>query len=542
MSGLWYKNAVFYAVDVATFQDTNGDGVGDFPGLLSRLDYLADLGVNAVWLLPFYPSPVRDNGYDVTDYYRVHPRCGTLDDVIEVVHAAGERGIRIILDLVADHTSNEHPWFQAARRDRGSRFRRYYVWSDAPPPVPPERGPIFSGSESSVWTYDDLAAAYYYHRFYHFEPDLDPGNPEVRDEIKRVMDFWLSFGVSGFRLDAASHMIEPKGEEPRPDQPHTILKDLRSALSQRRPDAVFLGESDVPAEQLRAFFGEGDELQLLYNFLLANHLFLAFARRRAEPLARVLRLLPPLPEAGQWVNFLRNLDELDLERLTDAEREEVYRAFAPEPTMRIFGRGVRRRLASMLGDRRRVEGAFSLLFSLPGTPLLIYGDEIGMGEDLSLEGRNAVRTPMQWSAERHAGFTRAATPRLVRPVIEDGPFGYRRVNVVDQDKDPASLLNQVKRLIRIRHECPEWAWGDPEIVTTDEPAVFAHRVRWQRGELLAVHNLSDQVIRVTLDLGGPLRRPVPLLVGGTEAVGDPARPIELEGYGYRWYRLDTGRA
>ena len=534
----WYKNAIIYAVDVATFQDSNGDGIGDFPGLLSRLDYLADLGVTCLWLLPLCPSPDRDNGYDVTHYYEVDSALGTLDDFSEVVHQAGERGIRILVDLVMHHTSDEHPWFQAARRDRHSRFRSYYVWSDVPPPTESTQ-PVFPGEERSVWTYDQIAGAYYYHAFYHFEPNLNSGNPEVRAEILRVMDFWLCFGVSGFRLDSVNHMIDRK--ETSPPDGHGMLKEFRRHVARRHEDAVLLGEADVEQDKLAAFFGDSDELHMLYNFLLDSYLFLALARESAEPLARAVSLVPQVPVGGQWANFLRNLDELDLERLVEAERQDIYKAFAPEPRMRIYGRGTRRRLAPMLGERRRVEMAFSLLFSWPGAPLFVYGDEIGMGEDLSLDGRNAVRTSMQWSRDRHAGFSTIENGQPRKPVIADGgPFDYRRLNVADQTKDPESLLNWVKRLIAVRRGCPELGCGAMDVVETGEPAVFAHRCRWDNRELLAVHNLSGKDRTVTLRLhAGRSAMLAPLLSsdGRTERI--EGRLLELDPYGYRWYRIDA---
>ena len=535
----WYKNAVFYGLDVATFQDSNGDGIGDFPGLCRRLDYLADLGVTCIWLLPFFPTPDRDNGYDVMDYFSVDPKLGTFDDFLTFVRSAGERGLRVMIDLVMDHTSDRHPWFQAARRDRNSRYRRYYVWTDAPPPVEPGKQNIFPGEENSVWTYDEVAGQYYYHQFYHFEPDLDVANPDVREEIKRVIDYWLSFGVSAFRVDAVSHMIELHQTMPpvASHDPHYILRELRAYTSARREDCALLGEADVEPQELRKFFGDGDEMHLLYNFLLNNFLFLTFATGQAEPLQRCLRMLPSLPENGQWVNFLRNLDELDLERLSDQERELVYRAFAPDDNMRIFGRGIRRRLAPMLNDRRRLEAAFSLLLSLPGAPLLVYGDELGMGDDLSLEGRNAVRTPMPWSRDRQAGFSTAPREALPAPVISSGPFGYKHVNVADAQADPDSFLSRMKRLIAARRQCPEWGWGSCHVVQTGEPGIFAHRTEWKDRRVLAVHNLTDKtgVVRLEKDPGTRL---ISLLSGSAENGGqdsDSAK-LEIEPYGYRWYR------
>jgi maltose alpha-D-glucosyltransferase/alpha-amylase len=540
MNDLWYKNAILYAVDVGTFQDSDGDGIGDFQGLISRLDYLVELGVTCIWLLPFYPSPGRDNGYDVRDYFEIDPRHGTLDDFVEFLHRAGEHGIRVILDLVVNHTSDRHPWFQAARRDEKSRYRDYYVWTDDPPPVSLGKGTIFPGQEQSIWTYDEVAGAYYYHRFYGFEPELQIANPEVQEEIYRIMDFWLSFGISGFRLDAASHMIEAKGiESTQPGNPHGVLRDLREFVQQRREGAILLGESDVRAAELEDYFGEGDELNMLLNFLLDNYLFLALARQRSEPVEYVLGLLPSIPHEGQWANFLRNLDELDLERLSEEERQEVYEAFAPEEEMRIYGRGVRRRLAPMLmDDRRRLEMAYSLLFSLPGSPMLVYGDEIGMGDDLSLVGRNAVRTPMQWSEAENAGFSAASWKALARPVISEGEFGYEKVNVAAQRTDPDSLFSWMKHLIQTRRQCPEFGWGALTTVSTGDEAVFAHRCEWRGGHVMAVHNLSEEARTVRIDLGHQRHGTFTPLLGNArfEVDGDNVLRVELEPYGHQWLR------
>lgn len=535
----WYKDAIMYGLDVATFQDSDGDGIGDFQGLYGRLDYLAGLGITCLWLLPFFPTPNRDNGYDVRDYFSIDPRLGTLEDFLACVRGAGERGIRIMIDLVMDHTSDQHPWFQAARRDRDSRYRRYYVWTDAPPPVEPGKKNIFPGEETSVWTYDEVAGQYYYHQFYHFEPDLDVGCPDVREEIKRVIDYWLSFGISGFRVDAVSHMIEPhQATQPAASHdPHSILRELRAYTSSRRTDAALLGEADVEPEELRTFFGDGDEMHLLYNFYLNNYVFLALATGQAEPLQRCLRRLPSIPEDGQWVTFLRNLDELDLERLTEEEREAVYQAFAPDPDMRIFGRGIRRRVAPMLNDRRRLESAFSLLFSLPGTPLLVYGDELGMGEDLALAGRDSVRTPMQWSRERHAGFSTAAARALPLPIITDGAFGHKAVNVADQTADADSFLNWMKELIGLRRRCPEWAWGSCHVMDSGEPTVFMHGVEWNGRRLIALHNLTDKTATGRLDKE-PGSRLIPLWSSRPLDASPNSLKVDLDPYGYRWYRQE----
>jgi maltose alpha-D-glucosyltransferase/alpha-amylase len=417
------------------------------------------------------------------------------------------------------------------------------VWAENPPPPDPRHKSIFPGEEESVWTRDDRAGAYYYHRFYTFQPELNTANPEVQDEIKRIMDFWLSFPIAGFRVDAASHMIEDKGlPGTAPKEGHGLLKELHDRIEERRAGGVLVGEADVPLSEAAEFFGDGDQLNLVFNFLLDNDIFLALATEAAEPIARCLKELPAIPEAGQWLNFLRNLDELDLERLSDEEREEVYKAFAPKEDMRIFGRGIRRRLAPMLGgDRGRLELAFSLLFSLPGTPVVVYGDEIGMGDDLSLKGRGAVRTPMQWDDSKNAGFSDAPKGKLIRPVIAGGAFGYEKVNVAAQTADPGSFLNWVKSLATVRRECPEIGWGDYQVLPADEPRVLAHLCDWKGSRLVAVHNLGGKPAEAVIDLGGHTTGEVARVFGNAEveATAEENR-FRLGGYGYGWFRIETG--
>ncbi|WP_137286144.1 alpha-amylase family protein [Halorussus salinisoli] len=523
----WYENATFYAIDVEAFADGDGDGVGDFEGLTERLDYLEGLGVDCLWLLPFYPSPNRDNGYDVADYYGVDSVYGTFGDFVEFVREADRRGIRVIVDLVVNHTSDQHPWFRAARSDPESKYRDYYIWrEDLPEDPDPHRGPVFPGEEDTVWSYDEKAEAFYYHRFYHFQPDLNVANPDVREEIRKIMGFWLELGVSGFRVDAATLMIDNKGglESTKLDDPHGVLRDMRQFVERRGDDAILFAEADDAPEHLGDYFGtttgrapsdaetsdelgEGDEMNVLLNFLLDAYLVLALAEQEAEPIREVLDLLPPRPEGGQWANFLRNYDELNVGRLSKADQQTVFEAFAPDEEMRIYGRGIRRRLAPMLGDDDRVRLAYSLLFSLPGTPLVVYGDEIGMGDDLDLPGRSAVRTPMQWSSEKNGGFSTADPEDLVRPVVSGGEYGYESVNVADQRGDPDSLLQWFSRLNRLRGECPEIGHGDCEVFDTDDPAVFAHRMSSDHGRVVAIHNLGDDEAEATLELD---HRPVRL--------------------------------
>ena len=540
MLDLWYENAVIYNLDVETFQDGNGDGIGDFGGLTRRLDYLAGLGVTCIWLAPFYPTPNRDNGYDVMDYYGVDPRLGDLGDFVVFMGKARERGIRVIVDFVMNHTSIEHPWFRAAREDPSSPYRDYYVWSERKPEDADE-GIVFPGVQETTWTYDEKAGAYYFHRFYAHQADLNIANPAVRDEIRKVMGFWLELGVSGFRVDAAPFLIELKGlEGVEVSEPYEYLKEFRDYLSWQRGDAIMLAEANVSTDEAAAYFGGGDKLQMLFDFVLNQHVMLALARGTATPIAEGLRLLPSIPETGQWANFLRNHDELALDQLDRQEREEVLAAFAPDASMRVYGQGVRRRLPPMLdGDARRLELAHSLLFSLPGTPVLRYGEEIGMGEDLSLPERNSVRTPMQWSDAPNGGFSSAPSDELIRPVIDDGRFGYRKVNVDRQQRDRDSLLSVTERMIRLRKESPELGRGAWRIVETGDPRVLAHRCDGREGTVIAVHNLSGDDTTVTLDLGDDEGRELITLIGGgaDEERKRSAGPIELAGYGYRWFRL-----
>jgi maltose alpha-D-glucosyltransferase/alpha-amylase len=537
MSDYWWRNAIIYGVDVGTFLDANGDGVGDLAGLASRLDYLEGLGITCLWLLPFFPTPNRDNGYDVRDFYGVCPRHGDLGDFVELLREAHARGIRVMIDLVVEHTSDEHPWFQAARSDPGSPYRDFYIWVDEPPENPRYQ-PIFPGVEETVWSWDEAAGQYYFHQFYRFQPSLNHANPRVQEEVKKILGFWLQLGVDAVRVDAASHMIEAKGRQ-RIDRPHQILKEYYRFAARRRGDVAMMGESDVEASRLADFFGDGNELTLLMNFLLNNYLYLALARESAEPLIRGLNLLPGT-DCGQWTNFLRNLDEVDLERLTLSEREEVFRVFAPKEEMRIYGRGIRRRLAPMLGgDRRRIELAFSLLLTLPGAPLLVYGDEIGMGEDLSLPERQAVRTVMQWSNDRNAGFSAGDQEKLAMPAISSGPFSYRKVNVAAQEYDPNSLLSWVQRAIRTRNQTPEFGWGNYRVLETRDEAVFAHRCDWGKNTVIAVHNLGAKPASVTLELSGDGADYLVDVLSdrGYEKVNGDEHRLELEGYGYRWLRV-----
>ena len=537
----WYRTGVIYSVDVGLFQDGNDDGIGDFQGLVGRLDYLARLGISTIWLHPIHPSPRRDGGYDITDHYGVHPRYGSLGDFSRLIHEAGERGIRLMLDLVVNHTSDQHPWFRSARSDPASPFRDWYVWSETEPPDRFE-GMVFPGVENEKWTYEKVAQVWYRHRFYRFEPDLNTDNPAVREEIQKIAMFWLGLGVSGFRVDAAPFLIEPKSR-PGGGPDFSFLRDLREALSWKRGDSVMLAEANVSDQELTDYFGQSDGIAtrvlMVFAFRLNQALVLALARRDRRPVAATLRELPDLPRHGQWATFLRNHDEIDLGRLTDKERQEVFAEFAPDPDMRLCGRGIRRRLAPMLGgDRRRVELAYSLQLSMPGTPVIRYGEEIGMGDNLDLPERDAIRTPMQWDGTKGAGFSRADPGQFVAPLVEEGPYARKLVNVTSQRLDPNSLLTWFERILHALRECEEIGSGDHEVLDVGPPQVLVHRATGRTGTTLFVHNLAEQPCHLKL---GAERDPeyAPLNFVADSPYGDEVDLDELEvaGYGYRWIRL-----
>jgi maltose alpha-D-glucosyltransferase/alpha-amylase len=491
--------------------------------------------VTCLWLLPFYPSPWRDDGYDVTDYYAVHPDLGDLGDFVDLVHAADDRGIRIVVDLVLNHTSNEHPWFRRAR-DGDPGFVDYYVWADEKPPDA-QKGVVFPGVQKSTWSYDRKARRYYFHRFYDFQPDLNIANPRVRHEMEKIIGFWLELGIAGYRLDAAPFLIEPAGAEGiEPGPRFEYLQTLREQLSWRRGNAVLLGEANVDRGQLQEYYGPGG-MHMLFNFAANRNLWLALAREDARPLVEALRDTTGIPETDQWATFVRNHDEIDLSKLTEDERTDVFRAFAADPKMQLYDRGIRRRLAPMLdGDRTRIELAFSLLLSLPGTPVVYYGDEIGMGEDLSIPERGPVRTPMQWSDAKNAGFSTAPRDRLGVPVVSSGPFGYRSVNVADQQRDYGSLLNWVERAIVARADVPGFGTGTWESLETGTKSVMALRFHHLDDRTVAVHNLSGRKRRVRIDgveNAWDLFGNRPYDAPGTDEV-------EIDGYGYRWLRLRRG--
>ncbi|YCK34090.1 alpha-amylase family protein [Actinomadura sp. ATCC 39365] len=532
-SDVWWKNAVVYCLDVETFKDGNGDGVGDFRGLTQQIDYLAGLGVTCLWLMPFFPTPNRDDGYDITDFYSIDPRLGTLGDFVEFMRTANDRGLRVIADLVVNHTSDQHPWFKESRKSKDSPMRDWYVWSDTPEPDDPKQV-VFPDKEDSIWQYDKGSGQYYLHSFYRHQPDLNVGNPEVRDEITRILGFWMELGLSGFRVDAVPFLIE--NVNPKLADPHEFLADLRAFMTRRKGGSILLGEVNLPYKELLRYFGEGlgDQITMCFDFIGMQNSWLSFARNNARPLMDALQERPRAPKDCQWAMFLRNHDELTLDKLTDEERQEIFEAFGPEKDMQIFGRGLRRRLPTMFGgDLRRIKMAYSLLFSLPGTPVIFYGEEIGMGENLDEEGRMAVRIPMQWSED--GGFSQQE--KTVREIPE-GSFAPDRVNVADQKRDTDSLLRWFQLLIERYRECPELAWGQYTVLDTGDDAIFSHRCDADGATVVVAHNLCDTAKDVDLRLDGLENCDLTdLLVDGTIKVSaDGTAKLALGPHGCRWLR------
>ncbi|MEV8376106.1 alpha-amylase family protein [Kribbella sp. NPDC056861] len=540
---VWWKNAVVYCLDIETYFDTDGDGRGDIRGLSQRIDHLADLGVTCLWLMPFYPTPDRDDGYDITDFYGVDPNLGTHGDLVELITLAQDRGIRVIADLVVNHTSDQHPWFQSARKSRDSKYRDWYVWQDQPPANEHE-GIVFPDQEDSLWEYDEEAGQYYLHQFYKHQPDLDIANPEVRAEILKIIGFWLQLGLSGFRVDAVPFLLDTAGSTDAANlaDPHDYLRDLRAFLTRRNGQAVLLGEVNLSYKDTRTFFGDedGDELNMVFDFIGMQKLYLSLARSEPAELVKALRERPAPPEEAQWGTFVRNHDELTLDKLSKAERQEVFDAFGPDKEMQLYGRGLRRRLPGMLDNNLdRIKMVYSLLFSLPGTPVLFYGEEIGMGENLAAEGRSAVRTPMQWTKDVNGGFSTADPDDLAGPVVE-GELSPEHVNVADQRQDPDSLLNWIKLLVRRYREAPELSWGECTILDVDSASVFAHRSEYEDGVVIAVHNFAGTPADVVLPVAGAGvgLRVTDLLTGETTPVeADGSLPHRIDGYGSCWLRV-----
>ncbi|WP_205510169.1 alpha-amylase family protein [Longitalea arenae] len=536
---LWYKNSVIYTLDVEVFKDSDNNGVGDFDGLTSRLGYIDSLGADAVWLAPFQPTPNRDDGYDVSDYYTVDERLGTLTDFREFMAAAKERNMRVIMDLVINHTSDQHPWFKAASKDLRSPYHDWYIWS-ATKPDNIHTGMVFPGVQKSTWTYAPAVKQYYYHRFYEFQPDLNTQHPGVEQEIKKIIKHWMDMGIAGFRLDGVPFYIEiPKTKGDKFEHRFEMLTNLRHYVQSLRKDAVILGEANVLPEEQEDYFGKkGDGMHMMFNFFVNQHLFLSLANENPTPMIRAMKETADIPAVAQWGQFLRNHDEVDLGRLSEKERQTVYDSMGPQQSMQLYDRGVRRRLAPMLNDnRKKLELAYAVLFSLPSTPVLRYGDEIAMGDDQELKERESVRTPMQWSAERNSGFSMAARP--VRPVIDSGEYSFHKRNVALQNGDSSSLLNWTRYMVQLRRQHPEIGAGSWKILETDNPYIFGIVYSWQGKSLLSVINFSRaaQAFRAGDSvLKDAVAKPV-INRGALIETGKTEWKLHIDGYGYGWFEL-----
>jgi len=537
---LWYKDAVIYQLHIKAFFDSNDDGLGDFPGLIEKLDYVRDLGVNTIWLLPFYPSPLKDDGYDVADYHNVHPQYGTRNDVRILMREAHKRGLRVITELVVNHTSDQHPWFQAARRaPAGSSKRDFYVWSDNDRKYDGTRI-IFTDTETSNWTWDPVAKAYYWHRFFSHQPDLNFDNPKVLKAIIRVMRFWFDMGVDGFRLDAIPYLVERDGtsNENLPET-HTVIRQIRAAVDANYTNRLLLAEANQWPEDVREYFGEGDECHMAYHFPLMPRIYMAIAQEDRHPVVEIMQQTPEIPENCQWAIFLRNHDELTLEMVTSKERDYMYRMYAADPRARI-NLGIRRRLAPLMeNDRERIKLMNSLLLSMPGSPIIYYGDEIGMGDNIFLGDRNGVRTPMQWSPDRNAGFSRADPQRLFLPPIMDPVYGYEAVNVEAQTRDPSSLLNWMRRMLAVRKGSKAFGRGKLSFLNPGNRKILAYLREYNDETILCVANLGRSAQPVELDLA-KYRGRVPLEMMGRTAfppIGELPYLLTLPACGFYWFRL-----
>ena len=537
---LWYKDAVIYQVHVRAFFDSTNDGIGDFVGLTEKLEYIESLGVNTLWLLPFYPSPLRDDGYDIADYENIHPSYGTLADFDRFIAEAHRRQIRVITELVINHTSDQHPWFQASRgAPAGSPERDFYVWSDTNQKYQGVRI-IFTDTEKSNWTWDDTAKAYYWHRFFHHQPDLNFDNPAVLDAVVKVMRFWLDRGVDGLRLDAVPYLIEREGTIcENLEETHLILKQIRKALDVSYPDRMLLAEANQWPADVRPYFGEGDECHMAFHFPLMPRMFMALQQEDRHPIVEILRQTPEIPENCQWAMFLRNHDELTLEMVTDEERDYMYRAYAADPQMRI-NVGIRRRLAPLLeNSRRRIELLHSLLFSMPGTPVIYYGDELGMGDNIYLGDRNGVRTPMQWTGDRNGGFSRADPARLYAPPIMDPVYGYQAINVEAQARSAYSILSWMRRMLGLRKQLPVFGRGTIGFLPAQNRKVLIYVRQLGDETILCVANLSRSVQPVELDLSR-FKGMMPIeMLGLTEfpRIGDLPYFLTIGPYAFYWFRL-----
>ncbi len=534
---LWYKDAVFYELNVRAFFDSDADGIGDLRGITQKLDYLVNLGVNVIWLLPIYPSPLKDDGYDIADYYSIHPDYGNLDDFKALITAAHQRGMRVITDLVLNHTSDEHTWFQEARKGSDNPFHDYYVWSDSDRKYSEARI-IFLDTESSNWSWDELAQQYYWHRFYSCQPDLNFDNPLVREEILKVAKFWLDLGIDGFRADAVPYLFEREGTncENLPET-HAYLMELRNFIDKNYSGRILLCEANQWPKDVRDYFGDGDEFHMAFHFPLMPRIYMAIRKGDVSPLIWVMEQTPPIPKNAQWSTFLRNHDELTLEMVTEEERQWMWEQYAPDPRMRL-NLGIRRRLAPLLdNDRRKIELAYSLLLTLPGSPVIYYGDEIGMGDNIWLEDRNGVRTPMQWNSGINAGFSTAPVENLYAPLIENGEFDFRNLNVQAQEEDPDSLLNWIRRHLRIRKQNAAFSRGNLQILSTNHKSVLAYLRQFEGQTLLIINNLSSEASQIYLDLN-QFNQVFDLLNEKTMPMIPGQRSLfKLPAYGYLWFKL-----
>jgi maltose alpha-D-glucosyltransferase/alpha-amylase len=536
---LWFKRAVFYEIHTRGFFDANGDGSGDFRGLTEKLDYLQWLGVDCIWLLPFYRSPLRDGGYDIADFTAVNPEYGVVDDVKVFIDAAHSRRIRVIADLVMNHTSSDHPWFQEARSDPASPKRDWYVWADNNEGYPDARI-IFTDTESSNWTWDPVAEQYFWHRFFSHQPDLNYDNPEVRDAMLETLRFWLDLGMDGFRLDAVPYLFEREGTncENLPET-HDYLKRVRREIDENYPDRVLLAEANQWPADVVEYFGDGDQCHMAFHFPVMPRMFMAVRREEAVPIYEILAQTPAIPENCQWGLFLRNHDELTLEMVTDEERDYMYAEYAKDPRMKL-NLGIRRRLAPLLDNGRgEIELMTAILFSLPGSPVLYYGDEIAMGDNVFLGDRDGVRTPMQWTGDRNGGFSRADFAQLYAPPLMDPVYGYQAVNVEAQLRISTSLLRWLGRFIAMRKEHPVFGFGTYEPIETSNPRIFAHLRRWEDDLVLCVHNLAKSAQAVELDLSDKAGRYPVELFGRSRfpRVGELPYLLTLAPRGFYWFQL-----
>jgi maltose alpha-D-glucosyltransferase/alpha-amylase len=536
---LWYKDAVIYQVHVRTFHDSNGDGIGDFQGLESKLDYLQELGISAIWLMPFFPSPLRDDGYDIADYNAVHSSYGTLEDFRTFLGSAHDRGIRVIIEMVLNHTSDQHPWFQESRSSRNNPRRDWYVWSDTNTRYQGARI-IFLDTEKSNWAWDSISKSYYWHRFFSHQPDLNYDNPAVREQMWNVMEFWLEMGVDGFRLDAVPYLVEREGTncENLPET-HSVLKELRRKLDEKFPGRMLLAEANQWPADLRPYFGDGDEFHMAFHFPLMPRMFMGVKLEDRKPITEILQQTPEIPPSCQWSLFLRNHDELTLEMVTDMERDYMYDTYAGNKSMRL-NLGIRRRLAPLLdNDRRRIELMNGMLMSLPGTPIVYYGDEIGMGDNINLGDRNGVRTPMQWNGGRNGGFSTADPERLYASLIEDPVYGYPAVNVLRQTESEHLLLNWMRRIIAVRRSTPVFGRGSIEFLYPASHRILAYVRQLETEVVLVVNNLSSTAQAVELDLRR-YKGNILIEMSGKNIfprIGDVPYLLTMGPYQFYWFRL-----